>query len=403
MEINRGIPAKKVVKQNQNALLKSILIITILVTFTILLVGGYWIFKEQAPRPVKVTNESGDVLFSKQTIIGGQAVWQKYGLMDYGTVLGDGSYMGPDYTAEALKIYTEGMQDFRANEKFGKTYSQLNDDQKSIIKNNVMNEIRKNRYDSSKDTLKLTDAQSYGLEKVRAYYKQIFTKGDGWGLKANLIKDSDMPKSNRVYVANGDQIKQISDFFFWTAWLSSTVRPGDKITYTNNWPYYEDAGNHLSFSAIWWSGASVTILILAIGIILYFYKRYQLNMKEAYTPGNFPEINVSKMPVTNSQVKSGKYFVVVAALFFVQCMFGALLAHYYTEPQSFFGIKWIHDILPFNIAKGYHLQLAVFWIATAWLGRGSILHRLLAVMNRKNKGYWSISYFGRSWYLLAVV
>ena len=45
---------------------------------------------------------------------------------------------------------------------------------------------------------------------------------------------------------------------------------------------------NVSFSAIWWSGASVTILILAIGIILYFYKRYQLNMKEAYTPGNFP-------------------------------------------------------------------------------------------------------------------
>ena len=43
--------------------------------------------------------------------------------------------------------------------------------------------MRKNRYDSSKDTLKLTDAQEYGLEKVRAYYKKIFTKGDGWGLK----------------------------------------------------------------------------------------------------------------------------------------------------------------------------------------------------------------------------
>jgi nitric oxide reductase subunit B len=421
MEINRGIPAKKVVKQNQNALLKSILIITILVTFTILLVGGYWIFKEQAPRPLQVTNESGDVLFSKQTIIGGQAVWQKYGLMDYGTVLGDGSYMGPDYTAEALKIYTEGMQDFRANEKFGKTYSQLNDDQKSIIKNNVINEMRKNRYDSSRDTLKLTDAQSYGLEKVRAYYKQIFTKGDGWGLKANLIKDSDMPKSNRVYVANGDQIKQISDFFFWTAWLSSTVRPGDKITYTNNWPYYEDAGNHLSFSAIWWSGASVTILILAIGIILYFYKRYQLNMKEAYTPGNFPEINIRKTPVTISQVKSGKYFVVVAALFFVQCMFGALLAHYYTEPQSFFGIKWIHDILPFNIAKGYHLQLAVFWIATAWLGMGIYIAPLVGGYEPKKQGllvdilFWALvvlvggsmigewlganGYLGNNWFL----
>ena len=422
MEINRGIPNPKIVKQNKNALLKSILTLTILITFTVLLVGGYWIFKEQAPRPVTVSDQKGDVLFTKDTIIGGQAVWQKYGLMDYGTVLGDGSYMGPDYTAESLKIYTQGMQDFKANEKFGKKFSQLNDDQKTVIKNNVIKEMRKNRYDSSKDTLKLTDAQTYGLKKVRSYYQVIFTKGDGWGLKPNLIKDSDMPKNNRVYVANGDQIQQLSDFFFWTAWLSSTVRSGDKITYTNNWPYYQDAGNTVSFSAVWWSGASVTILVLFIGIILYFYKRYQLNMKEAYSEGNFPEINLRKMPVTLSQVKAGKYFFVVAALFFVQCMFGALLAHYYTEPQSFFGMKWVHDILPFNIAKGYHLQLAVFWIATAWLGMGIYIAPLVGGFEPKKQGllvdilFWALvvlvagsmigewlganGYLGNSWFLL---
>ena len=422
MEINRGVPNTKIVKQNQNALLKSILTLTILITFTVLLVGGYWIFKEQAPRPLEVTDQKGDVLFSKDTIIGGQAVWQKYGLMDYGTVLGDGSYMGPDYTAEALKIYTQGMQDFKANEKFDKKFSQLNNDQKTIIKNDVINEMRKNRYDSSKDSLKLTDAQTYGLKQVRAYYKGIFTKGDGWGLKPNLIKDSDMPKNNRVYVANGDQIQQLSDFFFWTAWLSSTVRPGDKITYTNNWPYYQDAGNTVSFSAVWWSGASVTILVLFIGIILYFYKRYQLNMQEAYTEKNFPEIDLRKMPVTLSQLKAGKYFFVVAALFFVQCMFGALLAHYYTEPQSFFGMKWVHDILPFNIAKGYHLQLAVFWIATAWLGMGIYIAPLVGGFEPKKQGllvdilFWALvvlvagsmigewlganGYLGNSWFLL---
>jgi nitric oxide reductase subunit B len=422
LEINRGISNPKIVKQNKNALLKSILTLTILITFTVLLVGGYWIFKEQAPRPITVSDQKGDVLFTKDTIIGGQAVWQKYGLMDYGTVLGDGSYMGPDYTAESLKIYTQGMQDFKANEKFGKEFSQLNDDQKTVIKNNVIKEMRKNRYDSSKDSLKLTDAQTYGLKKVRAYYKVIFTKGDGWGLKPNLIKDSDMPKNNRVYVANGDQIQQLSDFFFWTAWLSSTVRTGDKITYTNNWPYYQDAGNTVSFSAVWWSGASVTLLVLFIGIILYFYKRYQLNMKEAYTEGNFPEINLRKMPVTLSQVKAGKYFFVVAALFFVQCMFGALLAHYYTEPQSFFGMKWVHDILPFNIAKGYHLQLAVFWIATAWLGMGIYIAPLVGGYEPKKQGllvdilFWALvvlvagsmigewlganGYLGNSWFLL---
>ncbi|WP_081810682.1 nitric-oxide reductase large subunit [Bacillus sp. UNC438CL73TsuS30] len=403
-------------------MLKSVLITVILVSFTVLLCGGYWIFKEQAPRPVEVTNQKGDVLFTKATIMGGQAVWQKYGLMDYGTVLGHGSYMGPDYTAESLKIYTEGMQDFKANEQYGKKFASLSVDEKSAIKNAVIKEMRKNRYDSSKESLKLTDAQAFGLERVRAYYKNIFTKGDHWGLKANLIKDSDMPKNDRAYVAKGDQIKQISDFFFWTAWLSSTVRPGDKITYTNNWPYYEDAGNHLSFSAVWWSGASVTIFVLMVGIILFVFYRYQFSMQEAYKEGNFPKIDLRKIPVTNSQVKSGKYFVIVSILFFVQCMFGALLAHYYIEPDSFFGIKWIHDILPFNISKGYHLQLAIFWIATAWLGMGIYVAPLVGGYEPKKQGllvdilFWALvvlvggsmvgewlganGYLGNEWFLL---
>jgi nitric oxide reductase subunit B len=422
MNIQPGTPANRVVKEKKNALLKSILISTILITFTVLLVGGYWIFKDQAPRPLEVTNENGEVLFTKDTIMGGQAVWQKYGLMDYGTVLGHGSYMGPDYTAESLKIYTEGMQDFKADAKFGKKYSELNADQKSAIKANVIKEMRKNRYDDSKETLKLTDAQVAGLEKVRTYYKGIFTNGDDWGLKPGLIKDSDMPKTDRAYVAKGDQIKQISDFFFWTAWLSSTVREGDKITYTNNWPYYEDAGNHMSFSAVWWSGMSVTLLVLFMGVILYFFHRYKLGMHEAYTEGNFPEIDIRKMPVTKSQLKTGKYFFVVAALFFVQCMFGALLAHYYIEPESFFGLKWIHDILPFNISKGYHLQLAIFWIATAWLGMGIYIAPQVGGFEPKKQGllvdilFWALvvlvagsmvgewlganGYLGNNWFLL---
>ncbi|WP_462411986.1 nitric-oxide reductase large subunit [Neobacillus sp. Marseille-QA0830] len=358
----------------------------ILLSFTVLLGGGYWIFKEQAPRPLKVTNEQGKVLFTKSSIMGGQAVWQKYGLMDYGTVLGHGSYMGPDYTAESLKIYTEGMQDYKAEQQYGKKFSDLSADEKAGIKNQVIKEMRKNRYDSGKDTLTLTAAQSYGLDRVRSHYQEIFTKGDGWGLKDNLIKDSDMPKNDRAYVAAGDQIKQISDFFFWTAWLSSTVREGDQITYTNNWPYYEDAGNHLSFTAVWWSGASITIFLVMLGLILFLFYRYKFGMQEAYKEGEFPKIDLRKIPVTISQVKSGKYFTIVTVLFFVQCMFGALLAHYYIEPESFFGIKWIHDILPFNITKGYHLQLAIFWIATAWLGMGIYVAPLVGGYEPKKQG-----------------
>lgn len=421
MEVNRAI-YEPVLKKNRNALLKSILILTLLLSFTVLLVGGYWIFKDQAPRPLEVTNEKGEVIFTKETIMGGQAVFQKYGLMDYGTVLGHGSYMGPDYTAEALQIYTEGMQEFKANEEFNKPFNELSNDEQTVIREHVKKEMRENRYNPESDTMVLTNAQVFGYEKVREYYQKVFTEGDGWGLKPGLIKEEHMPKGDRAYVANGDQIEQISDFFFWTAWLSSTQRLDDDITYTNNWPYYEDAGNELSFSAIVWSGASVTILILFVAIVLFLFYRYHLGMEEAYSEGNFPKIDLRKLPITSSQVKSGKYFLIVTVLFFVQSMFGALLAHYYIEPDSFFGMKWIYDILPFNIAKGYHLQLAILWIATAWLGMGIYVAPLVGRHEPKKQGllvdvlFWALvflvagsmigqwlganGYLGNNWFLL---
>ncbi len=370
----------------KNGMLKSILVLTLVASFTVLLVGGFWIFKEMAPRPAEVTGPSGEEVMSKESIIGGQGVFQKYGLMDYGTVLGHGSYMGPDYTAESLRIYTEGMQDFKAQEKFDAPYADLAPEQQVIIKEAVIEEMRVNRYDSSKDTLPLTAAQVYGVERVHDYYQKVFSEGDGWGLKGGLIQESHMPGDSRAYVAEGDQITQIADFFFWTAWLSSTYRPDDDITYTNNWPFYEDAGNTMAFSSVWWSGASVTILILFIGIILFVFYRYHLGMEDAYEDGKFPKFDLHKQPLTSSQVKTGKYFAIVTVLFLVQSLFGALLAHYYIEPDSFFGMEWIHDILPFSITKGYHLQLAIFWIATSWLGMGIYAAPLVGGHEPKKQG-----------------
>jgi nitric oxide reductase subunit B len=371
----------------KNSFIKSILIGILLLAFTVLLAGGYWIFKSEAPRPL-VKDQSGKVLFTKKSIEGGQAVFQKYALMDYGTVLGNGSYMGPDYTAEALKIYTEGMQNFYADKQGNTTFAKLTKDKQSVIRDDVVTELRQNRYAKKTDTLVLTAAQVYGLEQVRNYYRNVFTKGDGWGLQPHLIKETDMPNENRAWVDNGDQITQVADFFFWTAWLSSTDRPNDKISYTNNWPYYQDAGNTLTYSSVLWSGVSITLLSFFMAVILFLFYRYHLGMQEAYTPGNFPKFNLRKMPVTSSQVKSGKFFVIVAILFFIQVMFGALLAHYYTEPESFFGMKWIVKLFPFSFSKGAHLQLAIFWIATAWLGLGIYIAPLVGGHEPKRQGLW---------------
>jgi nitric oxide reductase subunit B len=64
-----------------------------------------------------------------------------------------------------------------------------------------------------------------------------------------------------------------------------------------------------------------------------------------------------------------KYFWIVAALALVQVGLGAVTAHYGVEGDGFYGFplaKW----LPYAVARTWHTQLGIFWIATAWLATG---------------------------------
>ncbi|WP_260238370.1 hypothetical protein [Limosilactobacillus fermentum] len=83
--------------QDQYRRLSRTLIVTLVVVFSILIAGGLLIFKNEAPRPAKIVTEAGTTLVSKQQLISGQATYEKYQLADYGTYLGNGAYLGPDY------------------------------------------------------------------------------------------------------------------------------------------------------------------------------------------------------------------------------------------------------------------------------------------------------------------
>jgi nitric oxide reductase subunit B len=67
-----------------------------------------------------------------------------------------------------------------------------------------------------------------------------------------------------------------------------------------------------------------------------------------------------------------KYFWVVTALILVQVLMGAITAHYAVEGQAFYGIP-LSGLLPYSISRTWHIQLAIFWIATSWLATGLYL------------------------------
>ncbi|WP_426784806.1 nitric-oxide reductase large subunit [Staphylococcus aureus] len=345
--------------------LVKVLLTILVIVFSILLVGGWYIFKNEAPRPTKIVDQQGHTLVTKGELISGQAIYEKYGLTDYGSYLGNGSYLGPDYTAEALHHYLIGMRKYYAQDIYHKQIHKLNHVEIAVVKDKVMKEIRINRYSEKEDQLVLTPGQVYGLKYLQDYYKKEFVNNPKQvGLNENMIKQF----QNDDYMVAGNKIEHLSQFFFWGAWLSSTDRPGKTFSYTNNWPYDVDAGNTLPSAGILWTAISVTLLIAGLAFIIYIQKRYEFDMKPTYeSERELPKIEVDSK-ITDSQRKVGKYLVVVMLLFLVQILLGELLAHYYVE-NKFFGIE-IQRLFPFNIVKTWHVQLVIFWVATTWLAAG---------------------------------
>ena len=80
---------------------------------------------------------------------------------------------------------------------------------------------------------------------------------------------------------------------------------------------------------------------------------------------------------TPSQRATVKYFWLVAALILVQILLGVVTAHYGVEGDGFYGIplsKW----LPYSVTRTWHVQLGIFWIATAWLAAGLFIGPLVS-------------------------
>ena len=132
------------------------LLITLLFGFTVILAGGFFMYKTRAPIPSSVVAPNGTVLFSGADIQAGQELFRKRDLMNYGSILGHGAYLGPDYTAEALHWMTEAMQDAKSRG----SYATLGVAPKAAIDAEIAQELRTNRYEAASGALVFTEGQT---------------------------------------------------------------------------------------------------------------------------------------------------------------------------------------------------------------------------------------------------
>lgn len=352
--------------------LKILFILSLFGASLVAAIVGLMTFEDAPPYPEKAVSSQGKIITTKDRILNGQSTFQEYGLMDLGSVWGNGTYRGADFTAEALHLEGGLIRDFFAQQKFRRSYAGLSEEDKASVDRLTINDIKQNRYDPATGVLSLSDAQVYALEQIRGYYDGLFSQGDS----NKLI--------NKGTIKDAAKRQDLADFFFWTAWAAGTLRPGADHTYTNNWPGDRSIGNDLSKQAALWSVISIMAFLTFLGIIVWLFHRMGFNREEAPQPELVNSL--IEAPVSLSQIKSAKYFLVAITLFLLQTLMGGYMAHQTVNPGTFYGLDWITELIPYNWAKSWHLQLAIFWVATGWIGSALYLAPMIGNREPRKQG-----------------
>jgi len=339
------------------------LITILLVTFAILGFSGKEIYKHAPPIPEQVVSASQQVLMTKQDILDGQTAWQSTGGMQIGSIWGHGAYQAPDWTADWLHRELLAWLELAAQEDFGVPYSTLEGQDQAGLHYALQQEYRANTYDSNTGVLTLSERRALAIAQTADYYHRLY--GDAPELQSTrqsfAMKENTLPDAGRR--------DDLTNFFFWSAWAAATERPDTVATYTNNWPPEPLIGNHPTTENVLWSLASIILLIAGIGFLVLGWAFLRRHEPDPVSPAQDP-LTLNRL--TPSQKAVGKYLFVVMALFIAQVMLGGFTAHYTIEGQEFYGID-VSQWFPYSLTRTWHLQLAIFWIATAFLSVGLFL------------------------------
>ncbi|NPA58416.1 MAG: nitric oxide reductase [Aquificae bacterium] len=328
--------------------------------------------KDVPPIPQEV--KGTQTLYTYDDIVQGKAYFQKYVVMDHGTLLGNGAYMGPDYTAWILHEKIVNLQKIYAQEKFGRDYGSLSDEEKAQVDYLVTMDVRR-KSTLKEDVTQVTPQMEKAWLKVKEKLVNYLVKGNPqYAWLGGLVKP--------------EEAEKMAAFIDWTTLVAVTPRPSAKPkedvdvikslgeplavyktlnihpTYTNNWPPEPAIGMDATYSSLFWSLiAFMACWALTIVVMWAFYDYFlKFDDQKEYDAA----LQITKL--TPMQEKVIKYVPIVPLFFVLQTLLGGYMAHLYADPSH----SWIipQSLLPFNVAREFHLNLAVLWIAIGWLAGG---------------------------------
>jgi nitric oxide reductase subunit B len=361
------------------------------VTFTLLGYFGAEVYREAPPIPDRVVSADGDTLMTEESILDGQTAWQSVGGMQLGSIWGHGAYQAPDWTADWLHRELETWLDIAAREEYGQDWHSLSGQQQNALQYDLKTEYRTNTYDAGTSTLHLSERRTEAIARTADYYSRLFS--DAPELQSTrenyAMKENTLPSAERR--------ERMTEFFFWTAWAAATERPDSDVTYTNNWPHEPLIDNRPSGENVVWSLISVVLLIAGVGGLVWAWAFLRKEDEEPQAPLKDP---LSEAGLTPSQKALGKYLLLVVGLFTFQVMLGGFTAHYTVEGQGFYGIE-TSEWFPYSLMRTWHIQSAMFWIATGFLAAGLFLAPI--INGGKDPKFQKLGVDVLFWALVAVV
>lgn len=348
--------------------LKWILLVVAVVCFAVLGWTTDLTYKAAPPFPDRFVAPDGALLMSATDIQAGKAGFQRADLMDYGSLYGMGSYFGEDYTADNLVKLATLTEANIAKGKTGKMLADLPKEDQAAIQAAMQTELQS--VDLSQKVATVPAALAAAILTLKGQIAQSLLHNDfatGW---------------TQAYGLDSQSAAQTAEFLIYSSLTTVARRPGTNVSWTQNWPYEPIVGNTPTTATFQWTWISFCFTFFAFGAVLFIYQRY-LNDPDR---GAMDPVLARFRPLTPSQRRIGKYFLVVAGVLLLQILVGSLMAHYYSDRTSFYGID-VDRYLPFAFLRDVHIQSPIVWIGLSWIGAALFLAPAISGGDARGQGF----------------
>lgn len=316
-------------------------------------------YQQAAPLPQQMVAPNGTVVMSYADIVAGKSGFQKADLMDYGSLYGMGSYFGEDFTAEYLVQLAKEVQNNLALSRYGKSFDAVTIDQQAGVTRAMQAQLRD--IDLSRTQVVLPDEVAHAIQTLQQR------------IGSALLSDNFAHGYTGARALDATSAAQTANFLLYSSLTTVARRPGESYSWTVNWPAEPLVGNAPTPATFEWTWVSFVMIFFAIGAILVIFRLW---IEPKASNETFEPVLRSFTEPTPSQRALWKYFLVVAGVLLVQILVGSIMAHYYTDRSSFYGIE-VDRWLPFAALRSIHLQAPIVWIGVSWIAAGLFLAPLI--------------------------